>query len=53
MPKQTALYHLVVNRKNSGMDGDYPTMEDAIERLKVYTESFPDEVIEATITKIK
>jgi len=46
-------YYLVANRKNSGIDGYYPSMDAAIERLKSYGQSFPDEVIEATITKIK
>lgn len=52
-PKQKMQYHLSASRKHSGMNGDYATVDDAIERLKTYTKSFPDELVEATITKIK
>jgi hypothetical protein len=46
-------YRLEASRKHSGMNGEYATQDEAIERLKRYSDSFPNELIEATITRIK
>lgn len=46
-------YTLSVSRGHSGMDGDYATLDEAIDRLKDYGRSFPGQLIEAHITKIR
>jgi len=45
-------YHMTASRGNSGLEGDYASLEEASDRLSAYGKSFPDEIIEVHITKI-
>jgi hypothetical protein len=49
----TMQYSLSASREHSGIAGEYPTMNDALIRLEDYARSFPGELVEVHITKIK
>jgi hypothetical protein len=49
----TLQYSMTIGRESSGMAGEYPTMNDALIRLEDYARSFPGELVEVHITKIK
>lgn len=47
------MFSLKIEREYSGMEGTYPTFEDALARLATYSSDFPGEVVKAEITKIR
>lgn len=45
-------YSLSASRGTSGIEGDFPTIVSAAQRLREYGSSFPDDIVEVHITKI-